>query len=465
MIFDLLKCVASLGVLLLSGGAVYLSVIRRDMCRKVEFVVYGWGAGVVLLYLAGGLFVRSRPLFFRWHLYSLTSMIAVALAIALINRRRIGWFPNRAAGSGPGRIFSDVWAVALLVFICTHTLILLWINLNHPIFDSDATNASRWVGLAKEIFRQGGLEASTHIRRPMFPSLIPLWANIFTTRWFDSLAALPWFVFYCSFLLLSGNFVCRVTGSLRNGLIYSSVLAVTPIIWIHVIRPGFSDLILCYFLGCVLSLLFYSQHYHDRQYFFFSLVFMVGACLTKQEGGVWMIVIYASYALLYAYARHRASLVRIVAVEVVVLGAGVCGYLLTADYLHDLLARRSVYLGMLLYVRHDPRALQMLTERLFTWATFGCYWYLFLGLLAYLLVRARRVLYRLICVQIVLLLGLLVFFFCATGNVQLTISGTNTSRLLMHWVPLGGLLLSMLLQEESAGGAAPQERSSPNRPR
>jgi hypothetical protein len=336
----------------------------------------------------------------------------------------------------------------MIVLIFVHAVVLLWINLNHPIFDSDATNAYRWVGLAKEMYRQGGLEAEMPVRNPMFPSLIPLWANMFTMRWYDSLAALPWFLFYVALLVLSCDFVFRITGEIRNGLFYSCVLASIPILWLHVIRPGFSDLILCYFMACVLSLLFYSHHYQNRQYFMTSLVFMLGACMTKQEGLGWMLLIYAAYFLMYLYERRRIPEGRILIAEILVLGAGLSAFLLAKDSLQNLVEGRSVYLGILFHVQFDMDALGRLTERLFTWGTFGGYWYLFLVILAYLLIRAGSGLYRLICVQIVFLLGLMLLFLCATGNVQMTMSGTNPSRLLMHWLPLGGLVLAMLIKVE-----------------
>ncbi len=461
MILELAKCIVSLGIITLSGSLICFSILRHAARRWMEAMAYGWGAGTAILYVVGGQLVRMRFLAFRWQYYYLAFAALLAAGFLFVTWRLRRRNPGAASDGTQRRLVQlDAWSVLMLLFILVHACILLWINLSHPIFDSDATDSTRWVGLAKEVYRAGGLSSSTHVRNPVFPSLIPLLANSLTKRWFDSLAALPWFFFYASFLMISCRFIWLITGEIKKGLIYGCILLSIPILSIHVMRPGFSDLILCYFVACVLINLFSSYHYRNKQYFFLSLVFMAGACMTKQEGSVWMVVVYGAYGLLYAYEKHRISMRRIIISEILAIGTGLIIFSFGADYLRSLAAGRPGYLRIMSHFQFSPEALEGLVIRLFTWGTFGIYWYLVLVLLAYLLIFSRNGLYRLACVQIVILFGLLLFFFCATGSAKFTINGTNVSRLLMHWVPLGGLLLVMWSEDQNPASAGVARRVS-----
>lgn len=444
MIIELVKCILSFGIITLSGSLIYFLILRRPARCWMEAVTYGWGAGIAGLYMVGGVLVRIRLLAFRWqYLYlSFAALLAAGFLSTLWLWRRRN--PGPASDEKPARrIQLDLWSILMLLLILVHACILLWINLNHPAFDSDATNSTRWAGLAKEIYRSGSLVPATKTWYPIYPSLIPLMANALTDRWFDSLAALPWFVFYACFIMISCRFIWLITGEIKKSLAYGCVLVTIPILSIHAIRPGFSDLILCYFVASVLIHLFNSYYYRNKRHFFLSLVFMAGACMTKQEGVAWMTVVYTGYGLLYAYEKGRLSMRRIILSEMSAAGVVLVLFSLGAGYLHTLVAGRSGYLRTLSYFQFSPAALEAMAIRVFTWGTFGIYWYLVLALLAYLLIFSQNGLYKLACVQIVLLFGLLLFFFCATGNVRFTLAGTNVSRLLMQWVPLGGLLLVM----------------------
>jgi hypothetical protein len=455
VIFELAKCAGSLAAIFLSGGIVYAAIIGKGERRWPEAVSYGWGAGIVLLYVAGGILVRIPPLFFRWHLYCLGFLLLPAAVPVAFYFRRHGLPELRLPriALSPQRI--DPWVAAMLVFLVFHALLLLWTNLNRPVFDSDAISPRRWVGLAKTVYRLGGLPSSAQAWNPTFPSLIPLWPNMFTVRWFDSMAAIPWFCFYVLMLLITVRFVRRIAGSLRAGLAYACVLASIPLMWTHVIRPGFSDLIVCYFMAAVLSLLFYSYQFRQRRYFLFSLIFMAGACMSKQEAVGWMILVYAGYGLLYWHVRLRKSVALILGIEGIVIASGLATHLLLADYILGLVAGRFRYLGIVFRGGYDPAAVPLLLERTFTWATFGIYWYLAIGILIYLLIRPGSDFIRLLAAQCALVYLLLLYFLCATGNVRLTIAGTNASRLLLQWVPLGTVLYVVLVSRVLRGQANP----------
>ena len=455
MILEIAKCTASLAAIFLSGGIIYAVIMGKEHRRWSEAVSYGWGAGVVLLYVVGGLLVRIPPLFFRWHLYCLGFLLLLTTVSAAFYLRRHG-LPHlqlpRVALCARRIDLSAALMLSLLVF---HALLLLWISLSRPVFDSDAINPRRWVGLAKTIYRLGGLASSARAWNPTFPSLIPLWPNMFTVRWYDSMAAIPWVCFYVLTLLMTAQFVRRITGSLRAGLAYTCVLASIPLLWTHVIRPGFSDLIVCYFMAAVLSLLFCSYQYRQGRYFLFSVIFMIGACMSKQEAAGWMILIYTSYGLLYWHAKLHKPVALILGIEGIVVAIGLATHLLFADYFLKLVAGRSLYLGLLFRNRYDPAALWLLLERTFTWATFGIYWYLVVGILIYLLVRPGSDFVRLLGAQCALAYLLILYFLCGTGNVRLTISGTNASRLLLQWVPLGTVLFAVLVSRVLRGEASP----------
>ena len=451
MILELAKCTAALAAVFLSGGVVYLMIIAKEDRRWLEAISYGWGAGIVLLYVVGGLMIRIPPLFFNWHMCYLGFVFLLVAVPVLFRVRRCGLSGlqlhrvlPRVALSAPR---FDLWAALMLAFLAFHALLLLWIGLNRPVFDSDAISPQRWVGLAKTVYRLGGLPVSTHVWNPTFPSLIPLWPNMFTARWYDSLAAIPWFIFYVLILLTAARFVCRITGNLRAGLAYACVLASSPLLWVHAIRPGFSDLIVCYFMAAVMTLLFSSYQYQQRRYFLFSLLFMIGACMSKQEAVAWMFLIYGSYGLLYWHVRYRKPAANVLLIEGITVAVSFVAYLLTLDQMHRLVIGRFTYLGLLFRFRYDPSALRLLIERTFTWATFGIYWYFVFGILIYLLVRSRDPFVRLVCVQSLWISALVCYYLCGTGNVKLTIAGTNASRLLLHWVPAGGVLFAMLVSQ------------------
>ena len=454
VVLELTKCAALLAAILLSGAAVYFMIIGKADRRWSEAVSYGWGAGVVLLYVVGGYLVRLPALFYRWHLYCLSFLLPAAAVTIAVYLRKDGLPRLRRVRADLSARRIDVWAAVMLACLAFHALLLFWINLNQPVFDSDAIIPQRWVGLAKTIYRVGGLPSSTPVWNPTFPSLIPLWPNMFTTRWYDSLAAIPWVCFYVLTLLITGQFIYRISGSLRAGLAYACVLASIPLMWIHVIRPGFSDLIVCYFMAAVLSLLYYSYHYQQVRYFLFSLVFMLGACMSKQEAVGWMMLVYAGYGLLYWHVRRHKPVAVILGIEGILITAGIATHLLFADYLRGLVAGRFLYLGLLFRTRYDPAAVWLLLERTFTWATFGVYWYLVFGILLYLLIRPGSTFVRLLGAQCALAYLLILYFLCGTGNVRLTISGTNASRLLLQWVPLGSVLYAALVSKVLRGATS-----------
>jgi hypothetical protein len=462
VISELLKCTGSLLVIALTGSVAYLRVFREEDHRWSELVSYSWGAGVVSLYVFGGLLIRLPCFLSLWH------WIYLALAIVLL---------AAAAASGgtvrslrglrmptPTRFWhhSGPWSRLMSAFLTIQAFVIFWININHPIFDSDAANAYRWVGLAKEMYRQGGLTSSTHVWNPLYPSLISLWPNMFSARWRDSFAAVPWFCFYAALLFMSFHFIRRLTGSVGAGLTYCCLLALTPIFWIHVIRPGFSDLIVCYFMTAVCALLFESYYYRDRRFFLFSLIFMLGACMSKQEAVVWMLLIYGVYALLCLYVRFPDHLRRLLVFEAAAILSVFVVYWLTAGFIERAIAGRFTYLGLLFRIRYDPMAFERLAERTFTWATFGVYWYLFFGALAYILLCFRDTFVRVLCLQYLVVGLLLTYYLCFTGNVMFTISGTNSSRLLLQWIPSGGILYAVLASELLRGKTGAGSRAAPH---
>ena len=100
MILELAKCTAALAAVFLSGGVVYLMIIAKEDRRWLEAISYGWGAGIVLLYVVGGLMVRIPPLFFNWHLYYLGFVFLLAAVPVAVPRPQI-WIVGPPASSGP----------------------------------------------------------------------------------------------------------------------------------------------------------------------------------------------------------------------------------------------------------------------------------------------------------------------------------------------------------------------------
>jgi hypothetical protein len=406
-------------------------------------VFYGFGLGILLLYIGGGLMVRMPFLFHRWHFVMLLLSILLSSLLALYAWRKRRQKEDRLLFSGVLRAGNAPGLIMLLVVLLIASVLLI-INVAQPVFDSDATNPFRWVGLAKIMYRLGGLSDSTYLWHPYFPSLIPLYLNSFTVRWFDSFAAFPWFLFYFSMIGISFSFLTRYGRSITEFATYPFVLALTPMLGMHVIRPGFSDLIVSYFVMAIVTLLFDSLLQRDRRLLFLSLAFALGLALTKKEGLPWILVLYGSFGALYLFTSQRVSARKLLVGEVCLICISSILYLIAAPSIAHWLKGGSL-LGMLFRPKLDGAAIGFFIEQVFFRAAFGLYWWFFLAALIVVATTADNTLFRLTAIHCgALWLGLF-FFSCFTGNVHFTLQGTNVCRLMLQAVPLGVPVYAMLL--------------------
>lgn len=440
MYFEFLRAALAVFFITAVGGciAVWLNRART----WIELFCYGWAFGLACLYGIGMAVLRFKALAPHLPLFvAIPGCFFFYLCVR--DRKKLPRLLTRWKGS------IDLITGLMIGAILLKVSLLFFVVLNFPVFDSDATNADRWVGLAKNIYREGWyLADSAHYER-FSPSLIPLWMSYFTSRWFDSFAALPGFISWLGILGLSGNYFLEKTGTLRGALFFPFVLALLPLLSTHVIRPGYADLPVCFFfLGIVIETLGLMESKSTEQakvlrwlpYFGFSFCLI----LTKKEGAAWLAWSLWVLGMEALMDRSRFSARDFVRVELFFLGVFFAVYYFTSDFIAEHLIQDYRMKWLFEHV-YSSDAIYAFFYHLFILNSFGLYWWLTIASVFYFMKFAKESRQQFLATQIAVLLGAVFYFHCFTGNVPKTINWTNQGRFFLQLIPLGVMVLELFL--------------------
>jgi len=226
----------------------------------------------------------------------LASLVLLGIAFWSLAHRRKATSPtvelHAKRSSAPYR--SSVWQtlgiVILLGIITTHVWQKGTSQWNVTARCDDAI--SIWLFKAKAIAVLNQLPtdpASDYYlggSNPHYPVSCPLiaaWLPMVAGHWEERIATLPWFLCYINLLLLiGGGLRRRLTGTQATAVAY--VVGSLPLVAMHVVRPGYADLMLAAFLiAGVLYLAVWRSTGRLRDLAMGGLFALTAACM-KREG-------------------------------------------------------------------------------------------------------------------------------------------------------------------------------------
>jgi len=438
LVRSLLAC-----ALILAGGMGLLAFLRPIAAwRPAAFIGLGWNLGLFALYVVGSILIRFPAFRGIWPWWIGVLFLAAAVAAFWLRTTRPRW--EDRTGSWDNRIARGL-LIACLVIICLKAILVLSLMIRLPVIDSDAANLDRWVGLAKHLDYEGmRTETWLHARDKTSPSLIPAYIGGFLSRWRDGLVCLPWFFTWLSILALAWG---AVESHTRNSLWAAGtafLFAAVPLSITHVLRPGFSDLLLAGFVVSAVSaflLTMYQRGDYGLRSWLLLLLPLLAAGLTKNEGLIWMLWIAGTAVCFHLNARLGIPWRKILAVLVLAGGTGVLVYVFFHDWIRATLIS-DFRVGLLFRFMQSDRALRMFFKTFFASNGFNVLYWILLGLCLGLFFRIRSARDRILLLFSILPFVFVFYFCCYTGNIRATIMGTDTGRLLL---PLQAFALPVFL--------------------
>lgn len=433
-------------VLALAGFSLLQMASPKKQISFFSFLPYGWCIGVLFLYLAGGTLIPLPVLKNKWHLM----VLLIALWLCWIGyqvRKRAEY--SKSPPSGKPNFGWFEWILVVLIFI--KIFVVFYIQMTNPMIDSDAAQPFLWIGLAKVIRYNGYLPAGTPHSFYVFPSFLPAWLSMFLPRWHDSFISLPWFFCYLSMIGIGAHSCYRITSNRAASLLCAYLFSSVPLVIAHVIRPGYSDLILSHFflLGvAALGILFFGNlEKEESQLWTFILgVAGLGCFLTKHEGVIWFF--WMALVWFFYYLRFKRN----IRWNKILGGFFSIGFLTAVLYF--LLAR-----FVKTSVPMDPRFEQIFdlqfdvrTVRAFGWAalqagSFHFLWWLMGFMMLWIWVRKTSVEAK-VFAWLTAMPFLFVFYLaCFTSNIQYTLIQTNISRVLLQIIGLFLPLYAICVKE------------------
>jgi hypothetical protein len=438
LVRSLLAC-----ALILAGGMGLLAFLRPIASwRPAAFIGLSWNLGLLALYVVGSILIRFAAFRGTWPWWVGALFFSAAVAAFGLQKTRPRW--ERRTGSGSPPIARGV-ILACLVILCLKAILVVSLMIRLPAIDSDAANLDRWVGLAKRLDYDGmRTGAWLHARDKTSPSLIPAYVGGFLSRWRDGLVCLPWFFTWLSILALAWGAVESYT---RNSLWAAGaafLFAAVPLSITHVLRPGFSDLLLAGFVMSAVSV-FLRTMYQRKDYSLRSWLLLVlpllAASLTKNEGLIWMAWIAGTATCFHLNARLQIPWGKILTAAVLAGGIGILFYVSFHDWIRETLIS-DFRVGLLFRFRQSDRALHMFFRTFFASNGFNLLYWILLGLCLGMFSRIRSAGDRILLLFSLLPFVFVFYFCCFTGNIPATIKGTDTGRLLL---PLQAFALPVFL--------------------
>ena len=425
MLFELIKALVAPMILVLFGGALYQLCYPRKRISLLEALSFGWGLGLVLLYLLGlGLAQLKIPLVY------LTTIIVPITGLTLL----VAFLKTR--GCNRTQTVATNWnllTVGIFVLICMKLLLILSLSLSNPIVDSDAADQGRWMGRAKTISMQEFVVASTPSSEKLSPSLIPIWSALFLSRWHDSLVAIPWWFTLIAFLSIICDTAFRMTNDWTYSLGLSGLFLTLPLLSVHVIRPGWSDLIVAYLLAASLSIFIRQFLLRDESRFNYLLItlFSIGLFLTKQESiawAAWIVVITMSFLVVH---QNRVSWKTLIVGQLIGLAFLYLLYFALSGYVleHFELDGKT---ASIFEKRMEVAVIKAFFTSLLFRGGFNLLWWFYLIASVYLMFWSKVPEHRVLTFYSLGLFMGLFYLCCFTANAEFTILGTNQGRFLLQ---------------------------------
>lgn len=398
---------------------------------------YAWGVGVVFLYLVAFPLIRFElaPVNWYWIVF-IFGLIIFTIFIYFYKK-----LPK--LNSIKLDIRYKWYDFILLGLILIKIFLLVYVNLVNPVVDSDASDNYRHIGLAKYIFHSYTLSDTMAYKSGqttvLSPPILHAWSNIFQDRWHDSIATIHYLVIFIFTL-----FMIMIVGLKQNIktiwiLLGIYLFSTIPLLNMHVIRPGFADIIVMYFFLLAVSVLisvFFIQNYQfTKKTYLLSLVAILGMAMTKMEGIIWaswFVLVLVSY---YIYQQKSISWKKILLFQLVMISFGYIVYFFSANWVLNTFDL-PIRLTWLFEVKYDPKSFDMFFGFLYTWGGQGLIWWLLSIASITIIFKSKNINHKALIIYILILMFFIFYFANFTGNVKFTLIGTNVGRFLLQISPL-----------------------------
>lgn len=432
MIIELIKALFLLAACLLAGtGVMSFFSGKKRLHQPMLLLAFGWAGTLTFLEFLGAIILRFH---LPWRMPIIFGIMGLAI-ISVFFLRSQKPSETKAQTSSAIWDYADYILLGLLMILASLTVLGALIS---PTFDSDAANIDRWVGLSKQIYSIGFLPNDLSTNDKLGPSILPLVPLLFSSRWHDVLAALPWAITYSFFPVAVFSFFRAQSKTRKLSLFFALFVTSIPILNGHTIRPGFSDILSGYLflLGVMALVLGHWKH----------LIFIsVGLTLTKSEGMVWGLWLLIVQSIVYLQVKFRLQWRNIF---FGFLGATLFSFILyfsLADWILDNWDL-DYRVRFALERKFNPDVFTAFYTLVFTQGTFHILWWIFLGGSIYYILNPQKNITTQNRVWGIssLILWLFVFYYCCfTGNIPLTLNGTNVGR--FHLQLLGLIIPTLML--------------------
>lgn len=396
---------------------------------------YAWGVGVVFLYIVAFPLIRFELSPNNWFLY--------ILLIGLVVISMAGYLYSKANASITIKINWQLkWYDWLLIFVIVIKLLLLiYGNLVNPVVDSDATNNSRLVGLAKYIFMQHPLSdtnaySATTLSELSLP-ILNAWSNIFQDRWHDSVATIHYVFVFIWTLMCAGIIGIKQQIKPTFSLLAIFIISSIPLLSMHVLRPGFADIMIMHFFMISIVVLFsiINKKSISNKNYFLLIVTILGMVLTKLEGMIWSAWVIIVVLSLYLNYQKQISWKTILTYQAILLVVGFGLYLVTADWVLRTISL-PLRVSWLFDLQYNPRSFDRFFSYMYSDGGQGLIWWIFSITSVLILIKSKINIDKIIVLYALILMLGLFHFSNFTYNITFTLLGTNVGRFLLQISPI-----------------------------
>ena len=445
MIFALLLFLSCHSLIVLAGISA-LCLLRFRVGRSFWLLVpYAWAVGALIVYAVARVLLFLRLEAWNWIvLAALLALIACALGLRL-REEGFSWFKRAAilvwqplAGliRPPRGGGLRVVLITFLVLVITIKIIIIGVAATaDPILISDASLSVGYVPLTQKLAAAPSLPKIYEISHNLINSLgVPIvngWILSFQHRWLQGLLPLTWLLALVFILWIAISTCYQMSRNALAAVVLGYMLSAVPLAAVHIMRPGYHDLILSYAFCAALSLLLLRAGRVAPLGAVPPIVIVAIAAFMgtiKLEGLAW-----GACLLLVMLSFHLRNRYGIIYRQLAVLGT-IVAVVLVLTFLVDVSISHRIDRIFSFHWGFD--AFLSFLQQAFIKNSFGLWWYLFVILAAWLACMAllsrldSNQVHILICMVGVFLL--LTYISSFTGDASFTLKHLNPGRFLLH---------------------------------
>lgn len=440
-----------------AAGVGLVAALRRHRATIAGLIGTGWFVGQMLVIALLSLTLLMTGAGHARAVLSMLAIIGILSCPALFRHRPmpISETPARPAVSLKR---ASIWRSLVVVLLVGSIGIRAWyLALDQWSVSARCDDAiSMWLFKAKSIAVLDRLPTDpandyylggSNPHYPLVSPLIAAWLPMVAGQWEERVATMPWLLCYLNLLLLIGGGLRRwLTGS--QALAAAYVVGSLPLLAMHVVRPGYSDLMLAAFLaGCVLYLLNWKATGQTGDLVLGGLFALTAAC-TKREGPpivaiTLVFLVGGSWRQLLAHSRAVRWKLAAATVLAIFLIFRVVGFSDHAENVAAMSYRSGIWAA--------------LARQLFVWDSFHTFYWLVAALLP-LLIWSKKLADGVSAALLILCwCGLIAAIFVLTPQAVFALNNQTPSRLFLQITPSIVLVLAAIL-----GTTVLRGRETPN---